>query len=98
VHYIRSVELHIVTNRMEAGHLTIRIDSVIVVLEHRMPCLEMKELEAICSRYEERRRVAISPSSERRYMPFGKYRAGQARIAYLIRLHRQSCAACSQAE
>jgi hypothetical protein len=63
-----------------------------------MPCLEMKELETICSRYEERRGIAIPPNSERRSTPTGKYRAGQARIAYLIQLHRQSCTVCSQAE
>jgi hypothetical protein len=63
-----------------------------------MPCLEMQELEAVCSRYEERRRVAIPPISEQRNKPSGKYRAGQARIAYLIQLHRQSCVACGQAE
>ena len=63
-----------------------------------MPCLEMKELEAVCSRYEERRRVAILPNSERRNTPSGRYRAGEARIAYLIQLHRQTCATCSQAE
>lgn len=63
-----------------------------------MPCLEMKELEAVCSRYEERRRVAIQPNSERRNAPSGRYRAGQARIAYLIQLHRQSCATCSQTD
>jgi hypothetical protein len=28
----------------------------------------------------------------------GRYRAGQARVAYLIQLHRQSCDTCSQAE
>jgi hypothetical protein len=61
-----------------------------------MPCLEMKELETVCSKYEERRRVATPPSSERRNAP-GRYRAGEARIAYLIQLHRQSCAVCSQA-
>jgi hypothetical protein len=60
-----------------------------------MPCLEMKELEAVC---EERRRVAIPPSPERRNAPSGRDRAGQARTAYLIQLHRQTCAACSQAE
>jgi hypothetical protein len=63
-----------------------------------MPCLEMKELEAVSSRYEERRSVAIPLSSERRNTPSGRYRAGQARIAYLIQLHRQSCAACSKSE
>jgi hypothetical protein len=63
-----------------------------------MPCLEMRELEAVCRRYGERRLEAIPPSSERRNAPFGRDRAGQARIAYLIQLHRQNCAACGQAE
>jgi hypothetical protein len=40
----------------------------------------------------------ITPSSERRSTPVEKYRAGQARIAYLIQLHRQSCEACRQGE
>lgn len=75
-------------DRIEGGHLTIR----------DMPCLELKELEEIYIRYEERRRVAIPPSSERRSTLIGRYRSSQARIAYLIRLHRQNCAACSQAE
>jgi hypothetical protein len=42
-----------------------------------MPCLEMGELEAICSQYEERRSVAIPPSSERRNRAFWKV-SGQA--------------------
>lgn len=61
-------------------------------------CLEMKELEAARSRYEERRRISIPPSLERRNTPSASYRAAQARFAYLIQLHRQSCFACSQAE
>jgi hypothetical protein len=63
-----------------------------------MPCLQMKELEAVCSRYEERRRRVIPPSAERRNAPSERDRTGQARIAYIILLHRQNCAACSDGE
>jgi len=57
----------------------------------RMPCTEMKDLEAIHSRYGERRRTPGAPVSERRRMPTGWL---QARAAYVMQVHRLNCAVC----
>lgn len=58
-----------------------------------MSCPEMKELEIICTRFAERRAHMATPTTERRNVPTG-HRAVQARIAYLMLAHRQSCATC----
>jgi hypothetical protein len=58
-----------------------------------MSCQEMKELQLRYDRYKERRSKTETPAKERRSMPTG-HRAIQARIAYLMLAHRQSCAQC----
>ncbi len=59
-----------------------------------MPCTEMKELETGYSRYAERRNVALPPTSERRKVSTGRFRADQARAAYVMQVHRQNCTVC----
>jgi len=56
-----------------------------------MPCVELKELEATCGAYAERRLVAVPPIVERRKMPNGWLRA---RAAYVIQVHRRNCGVC----
>jgi hypothetical protein len=56
-----------------------------------MPRMELKELEATCGAYAERRRVALPLIVERRTMPKGWLRA---RAAYVMQIHRRSCAVC----
>jgi hypothetical protein len=59
-----------------------------------MPCTEMKELEASADRFAERRQVAIAPNPERRKGSDVPHRTEQARIAYLMLVHRRNCALC----
>jgi hypothetical protein len=56
--------------------------------------MEMKELEAGYSRYAERRFESIMPKFERRKVSPGRHRLGQARMAYLMRVHLQNCIEC----
>jgi hypothetical protein len=59
-----------------------------------MPCTEMKELEASANRSAERRQVVVAPSLERRKGSDVPHRTVQARIAYLMLVHRRNCALC----
>jgi hypothetical protein len=59
-----------------------------------MPCMEMKELEASCSRYAERRLESILPKFERRRVSPGRHRLAQAQLAYLMQVHLQNCIEC----
>jgi hypothetical protein len=59
-----------------------------------MPCMEMKELEVSCTRYDERRLTSKLPNSERRKRASGKRRTGQAEMAYIMRVHLQTCLEC----
>ena len=59
-----------------------------------MPCMEMKELEASCSRYAERRLESIRPQFERRKVSPGRHRLAQAQLAYLMQVHLQNCIEC----
>ena len=59
-----------------------------------MPCIQMKELEASCSRYTERRRETIALNVERRKASPGKRRFGQAQMAYIMQMHLQNCGEC----
>jgi hypothetical protein len=54
----------------------------------------MRELEASCSRYAERRRETIPLSLERRKEFPGKHRFGQAQMAYIMQMHLQNCSQC----
>jgi hypothetical protein len=56
--------------------------------------MQMKELEVSCARYDERRLTSMRPSSERRKGAFGKRRVGQAEMAYIMRVHLQTCDEC----
>ena len=56
-----------------------------------MPCTQMKELEAACNSFAERRSCAVVPTSERRKMPAGWVRM---RAAFVMQVHRQNCAIC----
>jgi hypothetical protein len=59
-----------------------------------MPCTEMKELEASANRFAERRQVAMPANLERRKGSDVPHRTVQARIAYLMLMHRRNCAQC----
>jgi hypothetical protein len=59
-----------------------------------MSCKEMKELQLRYEKYVERRSKTEQPAKERRSIPTG-HRAVQARIAYLMLAHRQTCILCS---
>jgi hypothetical protein len=59
-----------------------------------MPCPEMKELEAFSKRFADRRLVSVPTELERRFGSVLGYRAAQARLAYLIQMHRQNCSIC----
>jgi hypothetical protein len=54
----------------------------------------MKELEVSCTKYDERRLASIPPGSERRKGASGKRRIGQAEMAYIMRVHLQTCVEC----
>jgi hypothetical protein len=60
----------------------------------QMPCPEMKELEAFSKRFADRRFVSVPTELERRFGSVLGYRAAQARLAYLIQMHRQNCSIC----
>jgi hypothetical protein len=54
----------------------------------------MKELESLCHNFAERR-VQQNPTESERRKGFGlARRAGQARVAYLMQMHRLNCMAC----
>jgi hypothetical protein len=59
-----------------------------------MPCLKMRELQASCEKYSERRHTATGPERERRKGPIGSRRLGQFRVSYLIQDHRMNCEVC----
>jgi hypothetical protein len=61
-----------------------------------MSCSEMKELEAGFTIYAERRQVVSLPRSERRMVSIGRDRAGHARMAYVMQMHRQNCHECRE--
>lgn len=64
-----------------------------VIVEN--PCAELKELELAYSRYAERRVNSVKVANERRgSSDFIQWRAAQARTAYMIQQHRQSCPLC----
>jgi hypothetical protein len=64
---------------------------ITAAIECLMPCTEMKELEAACTMFGERRQVALAPTSERRKMSADWL---QARAAYVMRSHRRNCPIC----
>jgi mono/diheme cytochrome c family protein len=47
-----------------------------------MPCMQMKELEASCARYDERRSKTA------------KRQIGQAQMAYVMQQHAKNCSEC----
>jgi hypothetical protein len=59
-----------------------------------MPCKEMIELEASFHRYTERRRLDIATKQERRQGLADRFRAGEARLAFIVLSHRQKCNLC----
>ena len=59
-----------------------------------VPCIQMKELEASCSRYAERRWETIPLGVERRKASPQKHRFGQAQMAYIMQMHLQNCSEC----
>jgi hypothetical protein len=59
------------------------------------PCTELKELELALSQYAERRVNVIKVIPDRRRDSDSvPRRTAQARIAYMIQLHRKNCALC----
>ena len=59
-----------------------------------MPCMQMKELEASCFRYAERRSEIILTGSERRQARSAKRQIGQAQMAYVMQQHAKNCSEC----
>ena len=59
-----------------------------------MPCPEMQELEASNNRYNEHSLITTSLLSAGRHEFSNWHRAGRARLAYLMQMHRQSCNHC----
>jgi hypothetical protein len=57
-------------------------------------CTEMMELQTGVARYAERRREMIVPKYERRKDSGVGHRAVQARVAYLVMVHRRNCLVC----
>ena len=56
-----------------------------------MQCSEMKELELLCQKFVERRKQSEASNIERRTQLGLVRRVGQARVAYLMQLHRVRC-------
>ena len=57
-----------------------------------MPCMQMKELEASCSRYAERRsETVLTVSLEIRLARSAKRQVGQAQTAYVMQQHAKNC-------
>jgi hypothetical protein len=56
--------------------------------------MQMKELEAACSRYADRRTETILTASERRQARSAKLQIGQAQMAYVMQQHVKSCSEC----
>jgi hypothetical protein len=60
----------------------------------KMPCTEIKELEAGFERFGERRqRVCPTTTERRKDLGLGR-RASYARQAFLVQMHRQNCRIC----
>jgi hypothetical protein len=59
-----------------------------------MPCPEMQELEASNHRYNEHSQITLSLLSAGRHEFSRWHRAGRARVAYIMQMHRQSCDSC----
>jgi hypothetical protein len=59
-----------------------------------MACAEMKELEASYSRHGEGWQLTSHTFCERLKVSTGGPRAGQARVAYLMQIHRLDCLKC----
>jgi hypothetical protein len=59
-----------------------------------MPCMRMKELEAISSRFAERRLKTIPSKSERRLVFSIKRRIRLAQMSYLMQTHLRHCVEC----
>jgi mono/diheme cytochrome c family protein len=59
-----------------------------------MPCMQMKELEASCARYDERRSKTVVAGSERRQGRSAKRQIGQAQMAYVMQQHAKNCSEC----
>ena len=61
-----------------------------------MPCMQMKELEASCARYDERRSRTVLTGSERRKGRSAKRQIGQAQMAYVMQQHVTNCSVCQR--
>jgi|HubBroStandDraft_4_1064222.scaffolds.fasta_scaffold208021_1 hypothetical protein len=59
-----------------------------------MPCTEMQELEASNRKYNELSHITMALLSAGRGEFSKWHRAGRARIAYSMQMHRQSCTVC----
>ena len=63
-----------------------------------MPCQEFVELEASSHRYSERRTqtqdATLDATQERRTGKAAGFRAGEARLAFILMLHLQNCDVC----
>jgi hypothetical protein len=62
--------------------------------ETLMPCIEMMELEASYARYNERSLITTTLLSSGRGEFSKWHRAGRAKIAWSIQMHRQTCGVC----
>jgi hypothetical protein len=58
--------------------------------------MQMKELEASCARYDERRSRTVLTASERREGRSAKRQIGQAQMAYVMQQHATNCSECQR--
>ena len=59
-----------------------------------MPCTEMQELEASNRKYNELSHITMALLSAGRGEFSKWHRAGRARLAYTMQMHRQTCNVC----
>jgi hypothetical protein len=59
-----------------------------------MPCTEMQELEASNRKYNELSHITMALLSAGRGEFSKGHRAGRARLAYTMQMHRQTCNVC----
>jgi hypothetical protein len=72
----------------------ITASDIAVLEETLMPCTEMMELEASYTRYSEHSFITTTLLSSGRGEFSKWHRAGRAKIAWSIQMHRQTCGVC----
>jgi hypothetical protein len=78
------------------GYVVLYIKETLVFLEVFMPCIEMQELEASSNRLNDLSLVNMSLLTAGRDEVSKWHRAGRARLAYNMQMHRASCQLCRE--